>query len=101
MMKKDALLENLADEYRNVEQSQHFRKVKEIRNNLVHNKSSTYFGMDVEKFGNGIYASGNSQGLSTEITYNTICKLLKGYELLCAKTNDFIKTRIDAAMLGS
>lgn len=83
-------LRKLAESYKMVEQSQAFRLVKEIRDSFVHNKSSTYYGMNVAEITTGVYASFNSTGISTEKTYNAIYKLVCSYEQLCIAVNSFI-----------
>lgn len=87
------VLKDLANEYRRVEQSEPFRKVLAIRNNFVHNKSSSYYGMEVTKIGRGAYASGNSSGISTKSIYKSVCELLKSYVQLCEQVNTFISAR--------
>jgi len=96
-MKKIEVLKELANEYQNVEQSVPFRQIKAIRNNFVHNKSSSYYGMEVTKIANGVYASGNSSGTSTESTYSSICDLLRSYEQLCGQVNAFIKVGMEVS----
>lgn len=89
------VLKDLANEYRRVEQSEPFRKVLAIRNNFVHNKSSSYYGMEVTKIGRGAYASGNSSGISTKSIYKSVCELLKSYVQLCEQVNTFISARLE------
>lgn len=90
-------LKGLAKEYQRVEQSVPFRQIIEIRNNFVHNKSLSYHGMQVTKYECGVYASGNSSGISTKATYNVICELLRIYEQLCTHANAFIKAKIEVS----
>ena len=63
MMKVDEL-KSLANEYQSVEKSNEFKCVRNIRNNFVHNKSTTYYGMNVDRqeIAHGViaYASYNS-----------------------------------------
>lgn len=96
-MKKIEELKELANQYQNVEQSTDFRQIRRIRNNFVHNKSSSHYGMDITKSTNGTYSSGNSRGISTESTYRTICDLLRRYEQLCVQVNAFIKAKIEVS----
>lgn len=51
--------------------------------------------MEVTKFERGVYASGNSNGISTNSTYRSVCELLRSYEQLCAQVNTFIKVKIE------
>ena len=94
-MKNVEVLKELANEYQRIEQSESFIQIADIRNNFVHNKSSSYYGMEVTKLERGVYVSGNSSGISTKSTYNSICELLRNYEQLCAHVNAFIKIRIE------
>lgn len=94
-MENVEVLKELAKEYQRVEQSEPFRQIVAIRNNFVHNKSLSYYGMEVTKMERGVYASGNSNGISTKSTYNSVCELLKSYEQLCIQVNAFIKVRIE------
>lgn len=48
-----------------------------IRNNFVHNKSLSYYGMEVTKVERGVYSSGNNNGISTNSTYNSVCSTKK------------------------
>lgn len=112
MEKIDALKE-IAKEYRAVTKSEAFLYINSIRNDFVHNKSRSYRGMNIDKridkknfkMNNesyndiGIYFGieygyYNSKGISTNKTYNAICNLLKKYEQLCEKVNDFFNTQI-------
>ena len=94
-MKKVEVLKELAYEYQRVEQSDPFRQILNMRNYFVHNKSLSYYGMDVTKVGHGVYASGNSDGISTKLVYNSVCELLRSYEQLCEHVNAFINTRLE------
>ena len=97
-MQKIDILQNLANEYRNVEQSKAFIHIKKIRDNFVHNQSSSYFGMNVRMAINdrGIeYASYNSTGISTDETYIEMCELIHSYEQLCETVNSFFNARIE------
>lgn len=94
MKKIDALTE-ISDAYRAVEQSQAFKQIKEIRNNFVHNKSSSHYGMDVEKIAGSVYSSGHSKGISTETTYMTVRTVVVEYGNLCEKVNGFISRIIE------
>ena len=99
-MQKISTLKELAAEYQNIEQSQAFKIIKEIRDNFVHNKSLSYYGMNVDKkkINGGIeYVSYNSKGISTEATYHAMCELIKSYEQLCNSVNAFFNTRIEEA----
>ena len=96
-MKKVDELKELANEYQSIAQSPPFYQVKTIRDNFVHNKSSSYYGMDVEKISEGVYASVKSRGISTKSTYSSICELLRSYEQLCEQVNDLISVRIELA----
>lgn len=87
-------LRALSVEYKAIIDSKSFKEVKEIRNNFVHNKSSSYYGMDVKKYEEGIYVSRNTMGLSTQKTYNAICELIISYEQLCESVNKFIEDHI-------
>ncbi len=112
MEKIDALKE-IAKEYRAVTKSEAFLYINSIRNDFVHNKSRSYCGMNIDKridkknfkMNNesyndiGIYVGieygyYNSEGISTNKTYNAICNLLKEYEQLCEKVNNFFNTQI-------
>lgn len=93
-MQKIDTLQKLAVEYRTIEQSQSFRKIKEIRDNFVHNKSSFYCGMNVERITEGGYSSFNSKGISTQEIYNAVCEVVHSYEQLCVATNNFFAKRI-------
>lgn len=93
-MKKVQSLELIAEEYQKVMEQKEFVKIKAIRDNFVHNKSSSYYGMNVDKketaFGME-YRSFNSKGVSTEEIYNAICILINSYGQMCIKVNSFIK----------
>ena len=96
-MKKVNVLKELADEYQNVEESLPFSQIKEIRDNFVHNKSSSYYGVNVRKNENATeYVSYNSKGISAESIYKATCKLMELYGELCIKVNAFIKARIES-----
>ncbi len=88
-------LKELATHYKKVETSESFKQVKKIRDNFVHNKSSSYYGSEVTKLKGGVYSSGHSSGISTEKTYKVICILLKSYQQLCDEVNAFIKLKIE------
>lgn len=94
-MKKVEVLKELAYEYQCIVQSDAFRQILSMRHNFVHNKSLSYYGMEVTKIGRGIYASGNSDGISTELVYNSVCELLRSYEQLCKHVNTFISARLE------
>lgn len=94
-MENIEVLKKLANEYSHVEKSEPFNQIVAIRNNFVHNKSLSYYGMEVIKVKHGVYASGNSEGVSTKSTYNSVCELLRIYEQLCAHVNTFIKGKIE------
>lgn len=98
-MKKIEEIKDLAFEYQRVEKSESFRQILAIRNNFVHNKSSSYYGMEVTKVGPGMYVSGNSDGISTELVYKSVCELLRSYERLCEHVNSFINARVEASKL--
>lgn len=97
-MEKVEVLKKLANEYRKVEQSESFQQIVDIRNSFVHNRSLSYYGMEVTKVQHGVYASGHSGGISTMSTYNSVCELLRNYEQLCVQVNDFIKEKIEVFM---
>jgi hypothetical protein len=69
-MENVEVLKELANEYQSVEKSEPFCQVVAIRNNFVHNKSSSNYGMEVTKVERGVYASGKSSGISTKSIYN-------------------------------
>lgn len=96
-MKQVEELHALGVAYKAVTESQAFAVVKEIRDNFAHNKSSTYYGMDVKRLVGGIYASCNNKGISTQETYNAMCELISNYEQLCGTVNDYIEKRISEA----
>lgn len=96
-MKNIEEIKDLAFEYQRVEKSELFRQILAIRNNFVHNKSSSYYGMEVTKVGPGMYVSGNSDGISTELVYKSVCELLRSYEQLCEHVNSFINARVEAS----
>jgi hypothetical protein len=98
-MKKVEVLKELAFDYQRVEKSESFRQILAIRKNFVHNKSSSYYGMEVTKIGHGLYASGNSDGISTELVYKSVCELLRSYEQLCEHVNTIINARVEASKL--
>lgn len=93
-MENVEVLKKLTNEYRSVQQSEPFVQIVDIRNNFVHNKSLSYYGMKVTKNKHDVYASGNSNGISTKSTYNSVCELLRSYGQLCAQVNTFIKIKI-------
>lgn len=93
-MSKVSKLEDIATEYKTVESSPHFKQIKEVRDNFVHNKSSTYVGMDVSIIAQGVYASGHSEGVSTEKLFISVCGLLREYGQLCGRVNAFILSEI-------
>jgi hypothetical protein len=96
-MKKINEIKGLGVEYKTITESKPFKVVKGIRDNFVHNKSSTYYGMDVSRLAGGGYANRNSKGISTQKTYKAICKLVRSYERLCVLVNKFIVERIEDA----
>lgn len=98
-MKNIEEIKDLAFEYQRVEKSESFRQILAIRNNFVHNKSSSYYGMEVTKVGPGMYVSGNSDGISTELVYKSVRELLRSYEQLCEHVNAFINARVEASKL--
>lgn len=65
MMKNINEINWLGVKYETIAKSQPFKVIKQIRDNFVHNKSSTYYGVNVIRLTNGVYASGNSMGIST------------------------------------
>lgn len=87
-------LYELGVEYKAIEQSQPFKVVKGIRDNFVHNKSSTCYGLDVVRLADGVYASCSTKGISTQETYKAICKLVRSYEQLCKTVNKYIEKRL-------
>jgi len=93
-MKKTDSLKELASEYRKVEASLPFKEIRKIRNAFVHNKSASYYGMNVTQH-QGAYTEGNSKGISTKMTYQAICKLIISYGQLCEKVNSFILTSVE------
>lgn len=93
-MKQIDELSALGVEYKTVAESKPFQTVKKIRDNFVHNKSSSYYGMNVARSASGEYISYNTIGISTKETYGAICKLVSSYEQLCKAVNDFIGKRI-------
>lgn len=94
-MKNTGELQELVKSYEDVEKSPPFSQVKSIRDNFVHNKSSSHFGRDVVRFAGEGYASVHSQGISTDETYNSVCELLVSYEQLCEKVNIFMRTKAE------
>ena len=98
-MKNIEEIKDLAFEYQRVEKSESFRQILAIRNNFVHNKSSSYYGMEVTEVGPGMYASGNSDGISTKLVYKSVCELLRSYVQLCEHVNTFINARVEASKL--
>jgi len=96
-MKKIDEINGLGVEYKTITESQPFEVVKGIRDNFVHNKSSSHYGMNVERLTGGEYASCNSKGISTQETYSAICKLVRSYEQLCVLVNKFFIERIENA----
>ena len=91
-MEKIDELQKLAGEYQIVIESREFKQIKKVRDNFVHNKSSSHTGMSITKIkSSAVYSFVNSKGISTEATYEAICKLLKRYEKLCEKVNEFVK----------
>jgi hypothetical protein len=96
-MKKIDEINGLGVEYKTITESQPFEVVKGIRDNFVHNKSSSHYGMNVERLKGGVYASCNSKGISTQETYSAICKLVRSYEQLCVLVNKFFIERIENA----
>jgi hypothetical protein len=100
-MKKMEMLQDIANAYEKVEISNEFVEIKKIRDNFVHNKSSTYYGMNVRKTKDKeigtTYTTFNSTGISTEHTYRKICILINEYAQLCEATNQFFKKQIEEA----
>lgn len=93
-MKKVQSLKAIAKEYQEVMKSKEFKQIKIIRNNFVHNKSSSYYGINVDKKKThyGIeYTSYNSKGISTKETYRTVCSIIKSFEELCNKVNGYME----------
>ncbi len=96
-MKKVKILGIIAEEYQKVLEQIEFVYIKAIRDNFVHNKSSSHFGMNVDKketTSGIVYGCFNSKGFSTEETYIKLCSLLKIYSELCEKVNIFIDSLI-------
>lgn len=93
-MKQVDELSALGIEYKTIAESNPFGAVKEIRDNFVHNKSSSSYGMDVTRLARGVYVSCNAKGISTQETYNAICELISNYEQLCGAVSKFIEKRI-------
>lgn len=98
-MKKVEVLKELAYEYQRIVQSDAFYQILNIRKFFVHNKSLSYYGMEVTKVGPGTYASGNSDGISTELVYKSVCELLRSYVQLCEHVNTFINARVESSKL--
>ncbi len=96
-MKKVKEIEKLAKGYEKITESVPFLDILNIRNNFVHNISSSYYGMKVSKIDKGVYAIGNSTGISTKSTYNSICELLKSYEEMCIQVNLFMESKIESS----
>ena len=84
----------LSIEYNTIKDSKAFQEVNEIRNNFVHNKSSSYYGMNIERHKEGVYVSHNAKGLSTKKIYHAICELITNYQQLCVVVNNFIQHNI-------
>ena len=84
----------LSIEYNTIKDSKAFQEVNEIRNNFVHNKSSSYYGMNIERYKEGVYTSHNAKELSTKKTYHAICELITNYQQLCVVVNNFIQHNI-------
>lgn len=93
-MKQIDELRTLSVEYNAIKDSKAFEEVNEIRNNFVHNKSSSYYGMNIERHKNGVYISRNAKGFSTQKTYHAICELIMNYQQLCVVVNNFIQYNI-------
>lgn len=93
-MKQVDEIKALGVEYEAITQSEPFKAVKKIRNSFVHNKSLSYYGMDVARIAGGVLVSRNTKGISTQQTYNKICQLIRSYEQLCGTVNSFIEKRL-------
>lgn len=93
-MKQVDKLRALSIEYNTIKDSKAFQEVSEIRNNFVHNKSSSYYGMNIKRHKEGVYVSHNAKGLSTKKTYHAICEFITNYQQLCVVVNDFIQHNI-------
>lgn len=108
-MEKIDDLKKIAKEYEAVTKTEAFLDINKLRNDFVHNKSRSYYGMNIDKridknhfkMNNGSYNYigieydyYNSEGISTNKTYNAICNLLKEYEQLCEKVNEFFNIQI-------
>ena len=94
-MKNIKELKALAFAYDKIEKSEGFKKIiLPIRNNFVHNKSSSYYGMDTTDPKDGVSVSRIKDGISTESTYSAICNLLNEYMQLCEQVNTFMKTKV-------
>jgi hypothetical protein len=96
-MKKIDEINGLGIEYDIITESQPFKAIKRIRDDFVHNKSSTYSGMNIARLAEGEYSGYNSKGISTQETYKAICELVSSYEHLCVAVNNFINKRISEA----
>ncbi len=94
MKKKDELLD-LANSYDTIAQSESFNQVKAIRDNFVHNKSSSFFGMNIRRNSTQGYTYYNSKGISTEKTYAAMCELVNNYGQLCEAVNTFFHTKME------
>ena len=100
-MKTTNELTELSKEYQSITQSEEFKAVKQIRDNFVHNKSSSHLGEHITKYGNGVTAYGISHGIETRLIYSIVCILLKRYENLCLKVNEFMIKKVENSQYTS
>ena len=89
-MKNTSALTELSKKYQLIIDAEEFKSIKKIRDNFVHNKSSSDLGENISKHTNGMITYGVSRGIETSLAYSTACKLLKRYENLCLEVNEFM-----------
>lgn len=98
-MKQVDELSALGIKYKAITESNPFRAVKEIRDNFVHNKSSSYYGMDVTGLAGGVYVSCNAKGISTHWQISTCFLSLWPFEgHSCVRTSFEEKDSADAGI---
>ena len=93
-MKTRSNLKTIADEFNNVVEAEEFKDIKNIRDDFVHNKSGSHTGMATKKDKDEVVFSYYAEGISTEKTYQSMLSLIKLYEPLCKKLNEFFKREI-------
>ncbi|MPM93420.1 hypothetical protein SDC9_140557 [bioreactor metagenome] len=93
LLKQIEEISEIARQYESIVSTESFIYINGIRNDFVHNKSQSYYGIDVSK-NQGCYSSFNSKGMSTSKTYASILEVLNSYIPACSKINELIRLKV-------